>query len=645
MGLTMRVVELRIHGVGGSPGERLLGLANPDQAVVVGEGVGTAFLSRREQRDIEGYDWGSLTSGSALQPLWLLLLPFTLVNVAGWAHPTWAEGKNRRIRVVRILVHGSAGLLTVLWVLWIGLVAIDYLGYQWAGAKIGRGWGTALGVLTTVGLSGGLWLVARSTKSRFEGVKVDQRLLPTTSERESWGEREDLGDVTFFSHESSMSTRLGWHVALVVATLAAMVAKAIVAWGDSRLLLGELLVVVGGLAIVIAVVLGVVSWRTSGQYEDTPRAPALPAAAGTLAFALTNVFFSGVALLAAKLLPGQRPWGPELNLIDGFVWTVVAWAAVGAVWILWFRRRGRPDGVPERTTGPSEELDGADAGWRKKIAATRGLAEAAHRGPLLLPILAGIFLGVGMVLTVWRLEPSGPVWEWVQEPTPTLALRVAGWFLPAVVLAAMGLMRRAVTGTTLRRTVGILWDVLTFWPRRYHPLAVRPYTERAVPEFQARVNNHLDDDGRLFVSAHSQGSVLGFAALAPLSDDKLARVALLTYGCPITTLYGQAFPAYFGKAPVEALLARLLGGTDGWRNLWRRTDPIGGPVLGAQGADPVDTEVDDPATVPASGDIPVAPAGTEELRRAWVSLAGHSYFYREDVFKRAVTQLRNRLSH
>lgn len=91
--------------------------------------------------------------------------------------------------------------------------------------------------MTTVGLTGALWLVARSTKSRFEGVKVDQRLLPTTAEPDAWGEREDLGDVTFFSHERSMSTRLGWHVALVAATLVAMIAKAILAWGDTRLLL------------------------------------------------------------------------------------------------------------------------------------------------------------------------------------------------------------------------------------------------------------------------------------------------------------------------------------------------------------------------------------------------------------------------
>jgi hypothetical protein len=84
--------ELRIHGVGGSPGEKLLGVSGPDAAVVVGEGIDTVFLARRgearrDEPPVEGYDWGGLTSGSVWQPLWVLLLPFTLVNVAGWGQP------------------------------------------------------------------------------------------------------------------------------------------------------------------------------------------------------------------------------------------------------------------------------------------------------------------------------------------------------------------------------------------------------------------------------------------------------------------------------------------------------------------------------------------------------------------------------
>ncbi|MEW2237210.1 hypothetical protein AB0886_34510, partial [Streptomyces sp. NPDC024062] len=51
--------------------------------------------------------------------------------------------------------------------------------------------------------------------------------------------------------------------------------------------------------------------------------------------------------------------------------------------------------------------------------------------------------------------------------------------------------------------------------------------------------------------------------------------ALLTYGSPIERLYGRWFPAYFGRVPLEGLQRSV----HCWRNLWRATDPIGGPVL------------------------------------------------------------------
>jgi hypothetical protein len=76
------------------------------------------------------------------------------------------------------------------------------------------------------------------------------------------------------------------------------------------------------------------------------------------------------------------------------------------------------------------------------------------------------------------------------------------------------------------------------------------------------------------LSAHSQGTVLAAATLWQLDPATRARVALLTYGAPLQRLYGRWFPGYFGGDELD----RLRSGVHCWRNLWRDTDPIGGPV-------------------------------------------------------------------
>ncbi|MFV2121349.1 hypothetical protein ACE14D_24095, partial [Streptomyces sp. Act-28] len=144
--------------------------------------------------------------------------------------------------------------------------------------------------------------------------------------------------------------------------------------------------------------------------------------------------------------------------------------------------------------------------------------------------------------------------------------------------------RRAYRDASARRTIGILWDVGTFWPRAAHPFAPPCYAERAVPDLAWRTASWTGrTGGRLVISGHSQGSVLAAAAVWQLPRTTRRRVALLTYGSPLDRLYGRWFPAYFGR---EAL-ADLHREVDCWRNLWRRTDPIGGPVrLPAEGGRP-----------------------------------------------------------
>lgn len=252
-----------------------------------------------------------------------------------------------------------------------------------------------------------------------------------------------------------------------------------------------------------------------------------------------------------------------------------------------------------------------------------------------------MFFVISASVAVQRLVRPGGTWNplrWTIEENPgtSLTWRAAAYLLPAFFLAAMATVRGATKSTSLRRSIGILWDVMTFWPRRFHPLAVRPYAERAVPEFQSRVLEHVRGSARpVLVSAHSQGSVLAFAALAPLDARVTDHVALVSFGCPLGTLFGPLFPAYFGPDQIDLVRAKLMGGdVRGWRNLYRLTDPIGGPVFGDGG----DRVVDDPAVNPPREEGPEVPP-RERDRQCFMSIAGHSLYERERELKDWVAEV------
>jgi hypothetical protein len=155
----------------------------------------------------------------------------------------------------------------------------------------------------------------------------------------------------------------------------------------------------------------------------------------------------------------------------------------------------------------------------------------------------------------------------------------------------------ALRSARTRRQVGILWDLLAFWPRAVHPLAPPCYSERTVPELITRIRTHTGDIpdkydrgdypvGALVLGAHSQGSVIATATLMQLASNDserrvLPRVALLTYGCVLRRLYSRYFPAYFGISTLTTLareIATTEPDTNRWCNLWRLSDQLGGPV-------------------------------------------------------------------
>ncbi|WBB66160.1 hypothetical protein [Micromonospora sp. WMMD812] len=183
------------------------------------------------------------------------------------------------------------------------------------------------------------------------------------------------------------------------------------------------------------------------------------------------------------------------------------------------------------------------------------------------------------------------------------------------------------------RVVGVLWELATFWPRAAHPLAAPCYAERVVPDLTRRITHLTAGGDTVVLSGQSHGSVLAAATVLQLPASARARVALLTYGTPLGRLYSRVFPAYLGPDALREVGERL---DWRWLNLWRQTDPIGGPVFDPDGAAPdgaghVDRRARDPAglLIPPGDTVPP-------------KISGHR-FVPDDDFRRAVEDLVRRL--
>ena len=149
--------------------------------------------------------------------------------------------------------------------------------------------------------------------------------------------------------------------------------------------------------------------------------------------------------------------------------------------------------------------------------------------------------------------------------------------------------------------------------------------------------------------------MIALAAIASLPDDYARNVALVTYGSPITTTFGRFFPEYFGNEALAGVLGKLSDPAPGiraWRNFYRLTDPIGGPVFEQQtdpdspDSVPGDTELADPMPPPAVA-WPSVPgeAPLEHDRPVWTQIAVHSYYLNEPELKDWVVRLKTAMGN
>ncbi|MEV5431678.1 hypothetical protein [Streptomyces sp. NPDC052701] len=690
-GDTGTALELLVHGVGGTTPQEMLN--DPRTERITGDGTAAVFRRaddvdaetrpgagrRRDGPVPEAYVWCNLTSGNGTRALWLLLLPFMVVNLAHWMRPT-TRGRRRTVRLYGLLVRLAGLTLTVLLVAGACEVALDLAAWQCAGTRgcaerhswLGflsptvsdDGWWSrpgrrlAVAALVPTALTGLLWYLSLRTWSAYES----QQPLTRAPQPEEDGANTALGRPGFWYGRRLVARLRAAHTAAGLLTVAAAVGTAAVRYDieaggpPTRTALGLLLAAALAAGAVAVVWVVCRRGRTENRLDrelDEHLVRRLPLAA-LLLLALTLVYagWDRPGWRSAGRLPGDAAFG-ALALLQGLV--VVVLAVVARVL---YRTRPDPRAALRGLGGPavamlacalggvmsggvaqrvSDWLDGTGASlpgppvlltwqasvippllgvllvlcallarraWRlaraeraavareypdeagdpgrtRRIASARAMATLTDRAPLLLGVTSAATLLLGAGALVGALATERTPGEATDDAHDVLhgaaetAEALGSWLIGLGFILFVTWGRRAYKDASARRTIGILWDVGTFWPRAAHPFAPPCYAERAVPDLTWRMATWTRvTGGRLVISGHSQGSVLAAAAAWQLPPAARKRVALLTYGSPLERLYGRWFPAHFGPAA----LISLHHDVDCWRNLYRLTDPIGGPV-------------------------------------------------------------------
>lgn len=224
----------------------------------------------------------------------------------------------------------------------------------------------------------------------------------------------------------------------------------------------------------------------------------------------------------------------------------------------------KPDAAQER-----QELDRVAGMWMTQRLIRDG-------GQMLAWTVATAFAGVAAGMAI-----GPPMDSWVTTPSV--------WIVSLIPVAAVAVIRSSLRDSEMRRQVGRMWDVLTFWPRVTHPFAPPCYGEALVPMLEEHVRFLVGDhahDGvsgqyKVVLACHSQGSVVALAAAARLAPKLKNRVSMVSYGSPIAILYERYYRGAFATQDAQPPHPSIIGNVEDrvytWHHLFSMTEPFAFP--------------------------------------------------------------------
>ena len=687
-------------------------------------------------RVLEAYHWGRFTSGSWTQALWLLLIPFGIVNTAAFA---LLPAKTLAARFWRAAASAALRLiglsLTCLLIFSAIVVALDLWAWQARGADAGGNarWWLIGGLALPLGALVLFYAFGQSKQvgqdpGRDRHNEPDEAPEPPRLDRTLDPLESELAQQDFFSGDPDapalrrLHAAAGLHMialllvwpmakagdgaadvarwtALVLLALATVTVTflgdperaggnslwhkyASLASGVQLIVALGLMVFAGGLVagytsplratagpdgsmpgiamtaiwLFVAVIAGILLLFistvglavVSRSADGSSRAAAFrPFAGGMTSFLLASIgAYLAVGFAASFAFAAQG----TINMASSssvtvaqilqrvaYAWgvTVLVIAVMVAVAVAsWFLRRAkfRVAATESFDLGGVPPL-GLPPAWQSRVALAMFLSRLKNS----VAVVFTIFAGLGLVLALaagfeqLRQDTSGINPQWMLGWLSELNGGPAGWLawlgtttLSALSVALVVLGRGALRAEKARRGVNVVWDVVAFWPRAVHPFVPPPYSQNVVAGLRRRISWHLgtlDDPtaqppavpaSRVVVAAHSQGTLITLAALLWLTPAERARVGVVTFGSQLQQQFARAFPASVDLATLE-----WVWGSYGhrWRNLYRDTDPIAGPVLSwahqsvLHPGQPMSDNFDRPANRMAADPVPDAIVG------------------------------------
>ena len=186
------------------------------------------ILPGKDGQVLEAYHWGHYTSGTSWQALWLLLVPFGMINAAQFMLPSPASRPKRSVNAqaaASALLRLLALMLTLLLVFAMGLTFMDLVAWRWAPtSRQLASWNPSavlmIATLLTAAVVVGLWLLGRITAT--SAPNITGGMTPEEARARAEERGTPLADPYFYQGTSDSPILSRLHLAAGLLLVAAM---------------------------------------------------------------------------------------------------------------------------------------------------------------------------------------------------------------------------------------------------------------------------------------------------------------------------------------------------------------------------------------------------------------------------------------